>query len=77
MDKSFKEKKEAGSLATRVTESTGELVVSKKRFDAETGEEIEPVVNTFLKSTLEIKKAELEKELTDVNEMLEEFEDES
>jgi len=71
--KTFNEKKSAGLITTQVTIDKKELHVIQKRFNPDTGEEIQSGKNIFLKSSLEIKKTELENELEDVKAMLKEF----
>ena len=68
----YKEKKQQGIIIVDKIEGE-ELHISKKQFDVDSGEEVESKIDIFLQSTLLIRKAELEKELSEVNEMLKEF----
>lgn len=71
IDKTLEEKKQEGLVTIKI--EGGEVRVMRKRFDPETGTETEPVKDTYLKSTLEAKKLELERQLAEVNELLLEF----
>ena len=72
-EKSYQEKKLEGLVTAEVDIERGELKLSRKQFDPQDGSEVEPIRDTFLKPTLELRKAELQKELAEVNAKLAEF----
>jgi len=74
--KTFEEKKKAKLITIEVDKNNQELHVIQKRFNPDTGEEIDSGKNIYLKNSLQIRKTELENELEGVKAMLKEFDKE-
>lgn len=67
--KDIKNKRVDGSVTT-VEKTSDTLRLSKRQYDKDTGLEVEPVEQFFQKDLVLKRKAELESELDDINEVL-------
>ena len=66
-------KKDKKLTIEKFAERPNEIKVTRKQFDGDSGEELEPVVDIYIKENLQKRKEELQKELATVNAILSEF----